>query len=278
VHLPRDLDLLRERDRERVVAFVEAFGPRVSGFVVHDRKHLPSRTEELRAAADKVSRALTGSGGAWLYIEYASALEPELFARLAQAVADVDRVSVCLDVGHIGVARARRRFAELHPGFGDELTALTPGDQRLPEVVADVQRAVASGLPAVLELTETVARLGKPVHFHLHDGHPVVGGLADHFGFQSRVPVPFWFDGRRSLLPLYGPLGLAQFVRTAQGALGEACSLTLEIHQVDARLPLGDAQDLFSRWDDTTNAERTNAWLAVLAANADLVRAALGER
>jgi hypothetical protein len=123
-----------------------------------------------------------------------------------------------------------------------------------------------------------VARHGKPVHFHLHDGHPVVGGLPDHFGFQSRVPVPFWFDGRRSLSPLYGPMGLAQIVRTACAALGEACSLTLEIHQVEARLPLGDARDLFSRWDDTTNAERTNAWLAVLAGHADLVRAVLGQR
>ena len=134
------------------------------------------------------------------------------------------------------------------------------------------------GLPVLLELTRTVARHGKPVHFHLHDGHPVVRGLADHFGFQSRVPVPFWFEGRRSLAPLYGPLGLGQIVGTAREASGEACSFTLEIHQVDARLPLGDANDLFSRWDDTTNAERTNGWLAALAGNADLVRAALGER
>jgi hypothetical protein len=277
VHLPRDIDIVRERDRDRVISFVERFGSRVSGFVVHDRKHMPSRVEEVRVAAEKIGQALAGSGDAWLYLEYASALDVTSFAELAAGFADVDRVSVCLDVGHIGVAAARRRFAELRPGLGFDLGELTPGDARLPDVVQDVQAAVSGGLPAVLELTTAVSRHGKPVHFHLHDGHPVVQGLADHFGFTTRVPVPFWHAGRRSLTPLYGPAGLGSIVRTARAATGGECSFTLEIHQVEARLPVGDAADLFSRWADTTNAERTNAWLAVLASDADLVRAALDD-
>jgi len=277
VHLPRDLDLVRERDRDRVIEFAETFGGRVSGFVVHDRKHLPQRSDELKVAAEKVAQALAASGDAWLYVEYASALEPDLFAQVTGALSGVDRVSVCLDAGHIGVAAARRRFAELRPGLGYDLTALTPGDPRLGEVVADVQRAVAAALPAVLDLTAAVAGYGKRLHLHLHDGHPVVRGLADHFSFQTNVPVPFWYEGRRSLAPMYGPAGLARIVRAARDATGGACSLTLEIHQVDARLPLGDAQDLFSRWKDTTNAERMNAWLAVLAESAELVRAALSD-
>jgi hypothetical protein len=274
VHLPRDIDIVRERDRDRVIAYAERFGSRVSGFVVHDRKHMPARLGEVRVAAEKIAQALAGSGDAWLYLEYASALDGSAFAELAACFADVDRASVCLDVGHIGVAAARRRFADLRPGLGFDLAELTPGDPRLPGVVAEVQAAVGAGLPAVLDLTKEVSRHGKPVHFHLHDGHPVVRGLADHFGFTSRLPVPFWHAGRRSLTPLYGPAGLGTIVRTARAATGAGCSFTLEIHQVDARLPLGDALDLFSRWDDITNAERTNAWLAVLAENADLVRSA----
>ena len=39
------------------------------------------------------------------------------------------------------------------------------------------------------------------------------------------------------------------------------------------RLPLGDASRLFSRWRDTTNAERMNYWLSVLSENAMLVAA-----
>jgi hypothetical protein len=104
-----------------------------------------------------------------------------------------------------------------------------------------------------------------------------VPGLADHFGFLTRLPVPFEYRGRRSLDPLFGPTGLAAIVRTATEALGPGLvSFTLEIHEADGRLPLGDAAPLFRHWRDTTNAERMNAWLEVLAQNATLVRAALG--
>jgi len=45
----------------------------------------------------------------------------------------------------------------------------------------------------------------------------------------------------------------------------------LEIHQVEGRLPLGDASRLFAHWRDLTNAERMNYWLSVLGENAILV-------
>ena len=51
----------------------------------------------------------------------------------------------------------------------------------------------------------------------------------------------------------------------------EAVSFTLEIHQVEGRLPLADAARLFTRWRDLTNAERMNYWLSVLGENALLV-------
>jgi len=62
----------------------------------------------------------------------------------------------------------------------------------------------------------------------------------------------------------------------ALAGFGGVTSFTLEIHQVDGRLPLRDAAVLFRHWRDVTNAERTDAWLAVLAEHGELV-AALGE-
>ena len=55
----------------------------------------------------------------------------------------------------------------------------------------------------------------------------------------------------------------------------QALSFTLEVHQAEGRLPLADAAGLFSHWRDTTNAERMNYRLAVLAENALLVSEAL---
>jgi hypothetical protein len=125
-------------------------------------------------------------------------------------------------------------------------------------------------------MTRSIGQLGKNVHFHLHDGHPLVGGLSDHFTFLRRLPVPFSHEGRESLAMMYGPAGLTAIVATATDAIGlDRVSFTLEIHQVEGRLPVGDAEGLFAHWQDLTNAERMNYWLSVLAQNAMLVREAI---
>jgi hypothetical protein len=72
---------------------------------------------------------------------------------------------------------------------------------------------------------------------------------------------------------MYGPDGLAAIVSAASGTCPDGVSFTLEIHQVEGRLPLGDAAGLFPHWRDTTNAERMNYWLSVLSDNALLVPA-----
>ena len=75
---------------------------------------------------------------------------------------------------------------------------------------------------------------------------------------------------------MYGPAGLAAILSAATGACRpEAVSFTLEIHQVEGRLPLADASRLFARWRDLTNAERMNYWLSVLSENALLVSQSL---
>ena len=71
---------------------------------------------------------------------------------------------------------------------------------------------MATALPTVLELIRRLGAIGKPVHFHLHDGHPLIAGLPDHFSFLTQVPVPFTYEHRHSLPPLHGPAGLAAII------------------------------------------------------------------
>lgn len=271
VHLSRQLDLLEERSRAAVETFAARFAGRVGGLVVHDRKEMAGRTDELVAGLGKLGDQLDRKpDGPMLLLEYAAGHGLDWFLEVAERLRDVPSVGACVDVGHVGITQARASFARAHPGL--DVAGIQPTDPRLPELAADVQAAVAAALPAVLELTRSLGRIGKRFHLHLHDGHPLVPGLSDHFSFLTRVPVPFDYQGRRSLDPLYGPAGLAAIVRAAAEA---GASLTLEIHQVEGRRPLGDAAGLFGHWRDLTNAERMNHWLLVLTENAELVTSAL---
>ena len=267
VHLHRGLDLRAAGDRATVAAFARRFAGRVGGFVVHDQRHMAGHTDALVAALHDLDGEVAGLGPT-VFLEYASGHPLEWFGDLAERLAGLRSVSLCIDVGHVGIHQARQTFAAAHPGV--EPTELR-GDA-LAQVAGDVQAAVDSALPAVVELTSVVSRVGAPLHLHLHDGHPLIPGVSDHFSFLMRLPVPFTYDGRRALDPLYGPDGLRAIVAAAdEAAAVSAPSLTLEIHQAEGRRPLGDAADLFAHWTDVTNAERTNHWLAVLAENARLL-------
>jgi hypothetical protein len=274
VHLSRQVNLLEEPGRAVIEAFASGFCGRIGGLVVHDKKEMAGRADDLVAGLRTLGARLDGlPDGPMLFLEYAAGLELDWFLEVAERLRDVPSVGACIDVGHVGIAQARASFARVHRGL--DVAAMHPGDTRLPEVVADVEAAVASALPAVLRLTRSLGRLGKRFHLHLHDGHPLIPGLSDHFSFLTRVPVPFEYQGRRSLDPLYGPAGLSAIVRAAAQAGGDRVSLTLEIHQAEGRRPLGDAAGLFGHWRDHTNAERMNHWLLVLDENAALVASAL---
>lgn len=269
VHLDRGLDLLRDADRERVAAFAQRFAGRVAGFVIHDKRHMAERTAELVTALRRLDADITGCGS-MVFLEYAAGHPLEWFADLGAAVSDLATISMCIDIGHVGIHGAHRAVARSCPGVGFD------GLQTDPDLLARhidvVQQTVAGALPAVLELTRTLSRNGKPLHFHLHDGHPLIPGLSDHFSFLTRVPLPFAYQGRRAVDTMYGPDGLRTIVDTAVAAAPDAPpSFMLEIHQAEGRRPLSDAADLFAHWTDLTNAERTNHWLAVLAENARLL-------
>jgi hypothetical protein len=268
VHLNRRINVLHERGRAVVREFAGRFAGRIGGLVVHDRQEMESQTDALIAAMRELNARLSeGPGDVTVFLEYAAGLDPAWFLHVAESLQAADRVSNCIDVGHLGIRQASFKLGQRHPGL-----RLTLADDRLPDLVADVEDAVESALPQVLDVTRALGRLGKRVHFHLHDGHPLIPGLPDHFSFLTRLPIPFSYQGRRSLSTMYGPRGLASIVATAvEECPPNGASFTIEVHQAEGRLPLADASDLFPHWRDTTNAERMNYWLSVLSENALLI-------
>ena len=271
VHLNRGINVLHNRDRAVVREFADRFAGRVAGLVVHDKREMAAQTDRLLAAMRELNAYLCDRpDGPLVFLEYAAGLDREWFIEVAERLQDAERVSCCIDVGHVGLRQVAARFGDCHPGL--DLKKLSPVDDRLPELAADIQDAVESALPHVLDVIRSLGRLGKHVHFHLHDGHPLVPGLRDHFSFLTRLPIPFSYQGRRSLSMMYGPGGLASIVSTARSACPpQAVSFTLEIHQVEGRLSLADATWLFPHWQDITNAERMNYWLSVLSENVMLI-------
>jgi len=270
VHLNRGVNVLHGRDRALVQEFADRFADRIAGLVVHDKREMGAQTDRLLAGMRELNaRLCQRPAGPLVFLEYAAGLDRGWFVEVAEQLRDAERVSCCIDVGHIGLRQVAARFGDSHPGV--DLKKLDLADHRLPDLVADIQDAVAAALPHVLDVTHSLGRLGKHVHFHLHDGHPLVPGLRDHFSFLTRLPIPFSYQDRRSLDMMYGPGGLASIVSTAIDACPpRGASFTVEVHQVEGRLPLSDAARLFAHWQDIANAERMNYWLSVLSENAML--------
>ena len=277
VHLNRGVNVLHEHSRAVVAEFADRFAGRIAGLVVHDKREMGAQTDRLLTVMRELNaRLCERPGGPVVFLEYAAGLEPGWFVEVAERLQDAERVSCCIDVGHVGIRQASARFAHSHPGLS--LRNLSPEDGRLPDLVADVQDAVGSAVRTCSTSPVRSARLGKHVHFHLHDGHPLIPGLPDHFTFLTRLPIPFSYQGRQSLSMMYGPErpGVHR-VGSYRGVPPTGVSFTLEIHQVEGRLPLADAARLFPHWRDTTNAERMNYWLSVLGENAMLVSPRLAE-
>jgi len=274
-HLPRSINLLDAASRANVVEFARRFAGQVLGFVVHDQPELASQPEHYLTAVRELNARLEEiRDSPWVFIEFAAGLYPATFAQFAENIASCQRTSVCVDVGHVGIWQARAAFAAMHPG--QDVCNLKPHHPDLRALVVDVQRATAAALPAVRQLIRRLGAIGKPVHFHLHDGHPASTfspfGVSDHLSFCTEIPLPFEHQGRRALPLLYGPEGLKDIIATALNALGaERCSFTLEIHPPEGRRALDDASPLFDHWSDKTNAEQMNHWLGVLRDNQQLV-------
>lgn len=279
VHLSRDLNLAEEQSRQQIVDFARGLAGRAYGLVLHDHPDLANRPEEYLWAADQMQKRLdTIAGGPRLFVEYAAGLHPRAFAEFFEDIHDLSLVSACLDTGHVGIGQARQAYAEKHPG--EDICALKSNPAQMPMVMPDLEAAVKSALPGVLRLIDSLARLRKPVHIHLHDGHPLSTfsffGVSDHLSFLAEIPLSFEYDGRRTTPLMFGPAGLSRIVKESVRAIGpELVSFTLEIHPVADRLALADASPLFSHWVDKTNAEIMNHWLWTLGQNHELLREAL---
>lgn len=279
VHLPRDFDLVQEQTRYRIVEFAKACAGRAYGLLIHDHAALAGRKQEYVAAAWKLDDQLERIDQCpVLFVEYAAGLNPSDFVQFFVDILDLDRIGACIDIGHVGIRAAQTAYARMHKG--EDVCALKSQGPPLRQVIGDVEEAVAVGPVTVLALLESLAKLNKPVHFHLHDGHPLSTfspfGVSDHLAFETEIPLNFEYQGRRTLPSMYGPSGLAKVVGRALALMDpRLLSFTLEIHPTGGRLALADAAPLFHHWTDKTNAERMNHWLALLARNHHLLRQAV---
>jgi hypothetical protein len=269
VHLPRDFHLADARSQARILDFASRFAGRVHGMVIHDHTDMAWHPKDfLRAAWEINSLLIKIDQCPTLFVEYAVGLEPHTFAGFFASIRELARISACIDTGHVGIRQARAAYSEIHPG--QDICALKSQDTLLPQGMADVEAALSAALATVLDLVERIAALGKPMHFHLHDGHPLSTfspyGVSDHLSFLTEIPLRFEYRGRRSVPLMFGPAGLGRIVAKAIESIGEV-SFTLEIHPTADRLPLGDAEPLFGHWRDKTNAECMNHWLSVLDHN-----------
>jgi len=180
-----------------------------------------------------------------------------------------------------GIYYARQLYRQSHPGH--DICALTPTAPELPGLIEYIQNTVEQVLGMVLTVVRRLAGLGKALHFHLHDGHPLSTfspfGVADHLSFFSKIPIPFAFKDKRELATMFGPGGLEKIIAAVTALLDlDRLSFTLEIHPTKGRLPLGDAAYLFNHWRLKTNAEQMNYWLSVLVENHRLLSAILNRQ
>ena len=171
VHLNRSVNVLHERGRAVVAEFADRFAGRVAGLVVHDKREMGAQTDRLLAAMRELdARLCERRDGPIVFLEYAAGLDRGWFVEVAERLQDAERVSCCIDVGHIGLRQASARFGRRHPGLG--LKNLGPADGRLPDLVADVQDAVGAALPHVLDVTARSAGSASRSTFTCTTGIP----------------------------------------------------------------------------------------------------------
>src|SRR5579872_4437047 len=104
VHLSRGLNVLHGQDRAMVREFADRFAGRVAGLVVHDKREMGAQTDRLLAAMRELNAHLCAQpAGPLVFLEYAAGLDRGWFIEVAERLQDAERVSCCIDVGHIGL-------------------------------------------------------------------------------------------------------------------------------------------------------------------------------
>ena len=277
IHLPRHFKLAEPRTQEQILAMASRFAGRIQGLLLHDHREMATDKDKfVRAARDLNFGLLKISSAPVVFIEYAAGLEPDVFAGFFESTRELSQVSAAVDSGHVGIWQARQAFARHH--IARDVCSLKAQPAELSRLMPDVQAAVRSALPVLLKLIKRLGQLRKPVHFHLHDGHPLSTfspfGVSDHLSFFAEIPLRFEYRGRKAVGTMYGLDGLKELAGVALTEIGaERVSFSLEIHPTFEQLALDtSAASLFGHWTDKTNAEKMNHWLAVLSRNAAVLK------
>jgi hypothetical protein len=270
-HLPRDFNITDQTTRARILDLARHFSARVLGLILHDHQDLIARPAEYRDAAERLNAELERIDPCpMLFIEYAAGIPPQEFARFFDSTLEQTRIGACIDVGHVGIRAARAAFDVRHPG--QDVCALKSQTQHVAQLMADIDAAVQEGAEAAFHLVGQLSQSNKPIHFHLHDGHPLSTfspfGVADHLSFFAEIPLNFEYRGARTVATMFGQEGLSRIVgRALKPARSAPVSFTLEIHPTGERLALDQADPLFVHWTDKTHAEKMNHWLQLLSDN-----------
>lgn len=279
-HLPRNINLLEVAGQALVSEYARCAAGDLYGILVHDHKGFqrdPDATLEAFREADRRLSAIPGAP--LLFVEFAAGLAPEFFASLFERTVSLRYVCAAVDVSHVGIHLCQKWYQTDYPG--EDVCALRPTSAKLPERIGAVQAVVAAVPPAVVDLVRRLARLHKPLHLHLHDGHPLSTlsefGVSDHLSFLQQIRLPFSYRGKHTLDGMFGVSGLRSVLQAARAVLApEKLSCMLEVHPQEGRAPLREHAYLFTHWQDTYYAERMNYWLDRLLENAILVRDAWG--
>ncbi len=199
------------------------------------------------------------------------------YATMLEGLSPLRHVSACIDTGHVTIFAARRWMRARHPDL--DVSSLDPADPVLGSLACDLDEAGSHAARALIALVARVARLGKPMHFHLHDGHLLSRlspyRVCDHLAFVERIPASTALAPDGTLPTILGAEGLRGVLDAVHAHLPpDRISLTLEIHPTVrlTRKPLGERAAWFAHWSDLTHAELTHQWLANIADQAQLVR------
>lgn len=275
-HLPRDINVLEADGRALLMEYAQRAAGTLFGILIHDQKVFADDLPITIRAFRQIDQVLASMPSRLLlFVEYAAGLDPELFARLFEETAELELVCAAIDIAHVGIHLCRVAYAGHHPG--EDVCALRPDSPELPQRIDDVQVAVKGAQRAVVELVSRLARLGKPLHFHLHDGHPLSTlsefGVSDHLSFLQQIRLPFLYHQKQTVEGIFGLHGLRALVQSATTSLpADKLSFMLEVHPQEGRAPLREHSYLFGHWQDKYYAERMNYWLDTLLDNAVLVR------
>ncbi|HVV72982.1 MAG TPA: hypothetical protein VHI52_16015, partial [Verrucomicrobiae bacterium] len=153
VHLPRDYNLVEEKSTQKIVELAKEFTGQIHGVVLHDHPAMASHLGDYVSAAWKLENQLEQIRGCpTLFVEYAAGLEPEEFLQFFSDIRDLDHISACVDIGHVGIRAARAAYAREHGG--EDVCELKSQGPKLRQVIAEVESSVASAVDVVLELVD----------------------------------------------------------------------------------------------------------------------------